>query len=165
MKFFFNSIKVHLLFLIVTLLIYSLTFANAVWAEIYSQGELENYGLDRFERLNPDSLLYLFKRVNEKVTLLFTKDEEKRSEYQSKLLDRRFKELTYIIKVGKTGFLEEAASRYMTLIGQMKKDGIYAISKERTKIYILVLEKMRDNYPSNTSYWLIIQQAIDTTRI
>jgi len=165
MKFFFNSIKNYLLLVIVTLIIYFFSPANSIYAEIYKESELKNYGLDRFERLNPDSLLYLFKRVNEKAIVFFIRDEEKQSEYYSKLLDKRFKELVYIINVEKTGFLEEAAGRYITLIGQMKRDGVYTISKERTKIYTFILEKLRDNYPSNTSYWLIIQQAIDTTRI
>ena len=161
----FKLNKYRLVLTFVALISYFFLFAGEIYPNMYLQNELKNYGFGGYEKLNPDSLLYIFKRVDEKVTYLLITDEKKKSEYYKKLLEKRYKELVYIINIEKTGFLEETASRYNSLTGEMRKNGIDSISKEEIKQRILILEKLRDNYHSNTPYWLIIQQAIDTTRL
>src|SRR4030042_5618265 len=157
--------KYRLVLTFVALIFYFFLFAGEIYPNMYLQNELKNYGFGGYEKLNPDSLLYIFKRVDEKVTYLLITDEKKKSEYYKKLLEKRYKELVYIINIEKTGFLEETASRYISLVEQMKSDDVYSLSNEEVKQRILILEKLRDNYPSNTPYWLIIQQAIDTTHL
>ncbi|SRR4030066_1144413 len=158
-----NKYRIILIFII--MLSYCFLFAGKIYPNMYSQNDMKNYGFGGYEKLNPDSLLYIFKRVDEKVDYFFINNKEKKSEYYKNILGKRYKELVYIINVEKTGFLEETASRYISLVEQMKSDDVYSLSNEEVKQRILILEKLRDNYPSNTPYWLIIQQAIDTTHL
>lgn len=154
-----------LTFLILFFQPYSQTFAK-ITNELVSKEELRSLGFTRYALINPNSLLYQFKRLSEEIRLMLifnNKDEER---YYGHLFDIRFKELIYIINSKKTGFLEETVNRYNVFTGKIKPyyKNIDTQSQNKINKYIGILEKLRDMYPANSSYWLSIQQAIDSTR-
>lgn len=133
---------------------------------LFTNSELSQMGFMGFEKVNPNLLIYPFKRFTEEVRLvLFLKsDDQKR--YRYKLLDNRFKELVYIINFQKTGFLPENVNRYYGYIGSLRKDFpiVEPEYKDQAKKYLSLLEILRDRNPANSAYWMSIQQAIDSTR-
>lgn len=140
---------------ILAFLPYSLALAKT--NELVYKGELQSIGFIDYESINPNSLLYQFKRLGEEVKLRLILDDNKKNIYQNHLLQVRFNELIFIINFQKTGFLAETVNRYNVFVGKTK-------SSQQVKKFIAVLEKLRDMYPANSSYWLSIQQAIDSTR-
>ncbi|KKR39601.1 MAG: hypothetical protein UT72_C0005G0017 [Candidatus Woesebacteria bacterium GW2011_GWB1_40_101] len=118
----------------------------------------------RFELINPDSKFYEVKRFGEKVRLsLITKFSGSGSEYLSILLDRRFREILYLVAKNQLGELENSLARYNTTAGILLE-----IPKEKRGIknietYKLEFARIRDLFPANSSFWLFTQSALDTT--
>ena len=121
----------------------------------------------QFESVNPGSPYYIFKRLKEAVTLNFlTFGEQNKAKYTEQLLDTRFKELIYGVETGKIGYLENIAGRYTNQGGTIieKYIKIDRNFKSQGERYLPVLARLRDHYPSNSAYWLMLQAAIDTTK-
>lgn len=133
---------------------------------LITQQELDSTGFTGYESVNPNLLIYPFKRIMEKIelTLLFNKKDQ--AKYQYTLLDKRFKELVFIINFKKTGFLEETVGRYNTHLGNLITNNKDLASNYNDKIssYSIVLKTLQDRYNSISAYRLLIQQAIDSTR-
>jgi hypothetical protein len=122
----------------------------------------ENFGLN-YEKLNPDSFLYPVKRLTENIWLK-TKTGDNKNRLMAFYTDRRFKELIYMFDKGKTGFYAEVVSRYNSFLGSSKTEfGDNNVVKNKQNEYLKILETLRDNYPANSSPWLLIQQTIDVT--
>lgn len=115
---------------------------------------LQSLGFNIYESINPDSLIYPFKRLGEKIRFLSPIN----------LLNTRFNELVYIANYQKSGFITEVANRYNTSIGQIKSGNAQLKDKGQIVKYLKILERLRDGYPANSSSWLILQQTLDTTR-
>lgn len=132
---------------------------------LVSQREMDSTGFTGYELINPNLLIYPFKQLVEKIELTLMLDNTARAKYQYALLDKRFKELVFIINSEKTSFLEEAVGRYNAHLGNLmisNKD--YAVNnKKKIFNYVMVLKNLQDRYNSISSYRLLIQQAIDTT--
>ena len=128
--------------------------------------ELKSAGFSRYELINPNLLIYPIKRLAERMetTLLFGKEDK--TKYQYNLLDKRFKELIFIINFKKTGFLEETVQRYNSQLGYLiiNNKNLAQDNKEKISNYIYVLKTLQDRYNSVSAYRLLIQQAIDSTR-
>lgn len=133
-------------------------------SELITQSELKMNGFVGYEKLNPDSLLYIFKRASEKLTLNFKKNESKKREYKTVVLQRRFRELVYIINTQKTGFLEETINRYGSYVGSLNIPSDVDLKREEIENKTNMLRKLRDRYPANSPYWLQVQQAVDITK-
>lgn len=155
---------------LVLILLLTLTYlkTDVVFAKQFlTEDELKNLGLTGYESINTDSPNYIFKRGLEEFKLRFLfPDKQKKAEYLSKLLDIRFKELVYMINNDQIGIFENTARRYNTFSGKIignYKD-LNPHLKEQTKNYVKILERLRDRYHSNSSYWLMVQETIDTTQ-
>jgi len=118
----------------------------------------------------PGSSSYLFKRLGEKVKWFFTFNQKSKFEYQKRLVETRLSELKSLVENDKTDQIEDAGQRFAYQVGiqtetvknndQYKKGVVELYSK-----YIPLLEKLRDHYPANKTYWLVLQQDIDTLNI
>jgi len=117
-----------------------------------------------FERINPDLLIYPFKRIYEKIRLKLIPDPQMKASYQCLILEKRFKELLYIALSEKTSFLPLVNQRYANSYTTYKKtyptSQCSSLNRDNRKI----LESLRDNYPANSAYWLIFQQTLDATK-
>lgn len=157
--------------LIVLLLISTLyvNFSTATYASNHTlvpKQELKSAGFNEYESINPNLLIFPVKQIIEKIELILIFNKEDKTKYQYTLLDKRFKELVFIINFKKTSFLTEAVGRYNTHLGNlMTSNKDFALNyKERISNYVKVLKTLQDRYDSISSYRLLIQQAIDTTR-
>lgn len=154
------------IFLFFIFLFNSFSTVVATEQKLLTEQELKLIGFTKYESINPDSLLYSFKRLGEQIQIFFIFNNIEKLRYPLRLLDTRFNELVYTVNLQKTGFLTEIISRYNTQVGRIKRDfkNIDSVDKDKLAQKIKILEVLRDRYPANSSYWLNIQQAIDTTR-
>lgn len=159
-------LKVIILFLLV-INIFNLT--GLVYAEdkyFLTELELKAAGITEFEKINPNLLIYPFKRLKENIKYVLIFNKQKKNEYLFDLLDIRFKELVYIINSDKIGFISFSADRFNTTIGQIKNRSIKLDERNNTKMrkYLKALERLRDRYHSGSASWEKIQQVVDTVR-
>lgn len=159
-------IKLIILLPLIFLVVSPLSQVMAKTQELVPREQLQSIGFTEYESINPNSLIYQLKRLGENVRLLFVLDDTSKKKYYTHLFEIRFIELIYIINFQKTGFLAETVNRYNVFIGKAKPYYKHFDPNSINKInkYIDILEKLRDMYPANSSYWLSIQQAIDSTR-
>lgn len=129
---------------------------------LFEESELSSMGYTGYESINPNSLAYPLKRIGEKIYPIFLSDE-KEQDYLKIIYDRRFRELVYIINTEKTGFFEETVNRHnTTLNGVNKNEDIVGLQND-LKTNVSILEIFRDRYPANSTYWMLVQHAIDST--
>ena len=124
------------------------------------------------ERFNPGSSVYPFKRLSEKIQskLIFSKVKNVR--YQGKLVERRLSEFNFIVKNKYLSSIEFSSQRFSAQAG-VYIDGLAKLENEKGvdatfqnfSKYIKLLEEMRDQFPANSSQWLLLQQNIDTLNI
>lgn len=160
----FITITVFLLFSVLYISTPSTIYASA--HTLITEQELSATGFSGYESVNTNLLIYPIKQIIEKIEFSLLSNEKDKEKYKYKLLDKRFKELVFIINFQKTSFLEEAVGRYNSHLGNLminNKDS--ALNYKNTLSgYINVLKNLQDRYDNISSYRLLIQQAIDTTR-
>ncbi len=125
------------------------------------------------ENVNPDnSSSYKVKRLKEKVTLIFKFSAKAKSAHLSKLLAKRMDELTYIVENKKMFYFEKATLRYSATAGQLS-EVIVAKSlkseagsaKEQMEAYIPQIEKLQENFSSDSAEWRFLQDDINSLKI
>lgn len=146
-----------------------INFAPTTYAgkqTLITQQELDETGFKEYESINPNFLIYPIKRIAEKIKLALLFNREEKAKYQYVLLDKRYKELVFIINFKKTGFLEETVLRYNSHLGNLIINNKDLASNYKDKIsnYPVVLKTLQDRYDSKSATRLLIQQAIETTR-
>ncbi len=122
--------------------------------------------------VSPNSFLYPIKRGWENFTESMTFSKNDKYEKSSELLKERLRELNYIVKNNKKSENQRASERYSYIAG-VSVDNLISL-KDKSKndemknlmnSHEEVLGGLRDRYPANSSYWLLIQQNIDTLNI
>lgn len=152
--------------LISILYIYNPSAVYALEHTLITEQELRSTGFSGYESVNPNLLIYPIKQIIEKIEFSLLSNEKDKEKYKYTLLDKRFKELVFIINFQKTSFLEEAVGRYNSNLGNLMINNKDSAStyKDTLSGYINVLKNLQDRYDNISSYRLLIQQAIDTTR-
>ncbi|MCS7092234.1 MAG: DUF5667 domain-containing protein [Patescibacteria group bacterium] len=152
------------LLIVVTIIIFSLS-SSAVIVDAKKSEEPFVY-----EQINPDSrLLYKYKRLKEKLYTAYLAKfrKEKLSQNYIELINRRFRELKYVVDKDKIDLLETVTSRYNSQIGEVTNIN----TNQETNINALqaileiqqeILPTLRDKYPANSAQWLLLQQTLDT---
>ncbi|OGE72407.1 hypothetical protein A3H40_04145 [Candidatus Daviesbacteria bacterium RIFCSPLOWO2_02_FULL_38_15] len=156
-----------IVFLFISILyIHSSGTSYALKHTLITEQELHSTGFTGYEPINPNLLIYPIKQITEKIELLLIFNKQDKEKYQYTILDKRFKELVFIINFKKTGFLEETVARYNANIGKLIKNNKDFSSNYKDKLseYIKILKTLQDRYDSISSYRLLIQYAIDTTK-
>lgn len=120
--------------------------------------------------INPGSFYYPFKRLIEKGREKIVFSESGRVSFYSSLLKTRLAELDYV--TGKKALSEiEASSQRFAYHAGILTESVIKTGKEKdnfSKIfgeYGEYLQTLRDRYPANSSYWLLIQHDINTLGI
>ena len=155
---------------LITFVVSSLLFINlstsalALDHTLITKQELKSSGFGEYESINPNLLIFPFKRISETVGLGLTFDKKSKIQCQYNLLNKRYKELVFIINFQKTGFLRESVNRYNSLLGKLILISKDDAPKEKLPIYINVLKNLQDRYNNESAYRLLIQEAIDSTR-
>ena len=122
--------------------------------------------------INPDKYLFFgVKRLVEKV-MIFTKlSKDSKTEYYKDLTLKRMAELKYVVENKLLGEVEQSSQRLSYQIGILS-DYLNANKTELTKrkqtisdllfSYKSVLENLRDKYPANSSYWMLVQHSMNS---
>lgn len=111
-------------------------------------------------------------RFKEKITLFFKFRSEDKLSFQQQLVEQRLGELDYVIKSGQGDFIEEVSSRYSAYVGRygeaiLSSNNITQKEQalEMFKNHPQILALMRDNFPANSSFWMLLQHDINTIQI
>lgn len=131
----------------------------------------ENFTLPK-SRVNPGSVIYSAKRFSENMLMKFNSSKEGRLNFYKKLMVTRLSELDYVAANKKLGEVEKSSQRFAYQVGILT-DYIVSEKMDKEKEGLLqsfeqykpILAKLRDVYPANTSYWMLLQQDIDTLNI
>ncbi len=126
----------------------------------------------KIESVNPDSFYYKFKRLWEKVQGKLAFSDESKINFQEKILDVRFSELYYVVKNKKLADFQTTTERFSYQAGILTEE---LMEKNKTtdkeklikefELLSRFLEKLRDEYSANSSYWMLIQHNINTLKI
>lgn len=119
-------------------------------------------------------LFYSFVRLSEKA-LIFTKiSKGAKVDYFNELIRKRLAELQYVVDNKYLGEVQQASQRLSYQIGilsdyininqsQLFKQKLEA--KDSLNSYNGFLATLRDKYPANSSYWMLIQHDINSIEI
>lgn len=154
--------------LITNLIFFSVFFAShcgLVYAQEVNQLELPKTAV------NPGSFYYPVKRLWEKgrEKLLFS--EQSKVTFHESLLKTRLAELNYVVEKNLLSVVQTSSERFAYQAGILSE----VIKKQTVKdregtiktfqSYNLLLEKLRDKYKANTSFWMLIQHDINSLNI
>lgn len=122
------------------------------------------------ESINPGSFYYSFKRLWEKglERLQFSK-QSKVHFYQSQMLTR-LAELKFVVENKILSEIQTSSQRFAYTAGILTNEVIKDnVDKKNTAEQFQnmqkILSKLRDNYPANSSYWMLVQHDINSLNI
>ena len=124
------------------------------------------------EVINPGSFYYSIKRLLEKGKEKFMFSNEAKKSFYELLLKTRLAELNFVVEKKFLSEVQQSSERFAyqagvltdELIKQNKANDKEKITKEFEK-YSKFLENLRDKYPANSAYWMLIQHDINTLSI
>lgn len=123
------------------------------------------------EKIIPGNSLYPMKRFWEKLRLTINFSEDSKIKFQKTLLIRRLSELNTLVEGGNKDQLEKASQRFSYEAGVLKQRTQKNPEKYKTEVLsqyetiVPFLENLRDRFKANSTYWLSLQQNIDTLNI
>lgn len=130
----------------------------------------EEYNLTEQKTL-PSTPSYSFKRVKEKGLMMIKVRSKSKFEYSELLLEKRLSELVSLVDVREPSLITGSSQRFSYQAGILAElnSKLKSSQKDNIKVrfddYKKILSELRDNYPANSAYWLLIQQNIDTINI
>lgn len=120
----------------------------------------------------PDAgFYYLFKRSQEKILEKFQFSNSSKLNFHKKLMLERLSELKYVAETKSLGLLQISSQRFSYEAGKVVEYAQDMTQEDKDDVknqfisYKPLLEKLRDIYPSNSSFWMLIQYDIDTLDI
>lgn len=120
--------------------------------------------------VKPGSRLFLYKRLWEKLEeeTLFLKSAK--LFYYHNQTNERFRELKYVVENKRLNDIERASYRFSYEAGKLSEFILsnnlsFEQNTQNFSQYIPLLENFRDDFPAQSSNWLLIQQDIDTLNI
>lgn len=122
------------------------------------------------QKVNPDSFVYPMKRLWEKFREKTIRKHETKVSYYEDIIEIRLSELGYVAKNKKIGQTQKASERFSYFSGVLTE---YLVEQEgadedknrlveKFKSYKEPLEELRDEFPANSSDWMLIAYAIDS---
>lgn len=124
------------------------------------------------EVINPGSFYYPFKRLWEKGKEKFIFSQNTKRLFYKSLLITRLSELNFIVENKFLSEVQQSSERFAYQAGILTEELVKQKNKEdKEKIikefeqYSKFLEKLRDKYEANTSFWMLIQHDINTLKI
>lgn len=121
--------------------------------------------------INPDNyLFYSIKRLIEKSTIFLKFTKDSKIDYYHSLINKRAAELKYVVELDLLSEIERATQRFSYQVGILSdyisntsdlKNRRQSIS-DFLKSYKGLLENLRDKYPANSSYWMLVQHSINS---
>lgn len=151
----------------VILLIIILVFLTNL-SLVYGQQEINLPSVS----IQPSMTYYPIKRLFEKLMEKFQFTNEAKEKYYEDLLQKRLAELKYIVDKAYLDQVERSTQRVSYQVGILTD---YAVDKklDNKKLQIkdlfkkdkVILEQLRDKYPANSSFWMLVQHSINSIDI
>ncbi len=119
--------------------------------------------------VTPDKyLVYSIKRLVEKGVILTKLSKASKADYYKELVNLRLSELKYVVDNKLLSEVERSTQRLSYQIGTLSdfiNQGL--INKKKSTGDFLIkyknlLENLRDQYPANSSYWMLVQHSINS---
>ncbi|MBI2596882.1 hypothetical protein HYW41_01885 [Candidatus Daviesbacteria bacterium] len=133
-----------------------------------SAQELEKINLPA-QVVNPGDFYYSAIRLWEKITERFQFNNDAKFRYSSSLIDKRVSELIFVIKDKRLDEVQRSSERLAYQVGVLTEFLIKQKSSQekeqlRAKIngFLPALSELRDAYPANSSYWMLVQHDINS---
>lgn len=121
--------------------------------------------------INPGSFYYPLKRLFEKGQEKILLNSQSKLDFYRSQLKTRLAELNYVVEKKILSEVQSASERFAYQAGILSE----VIKKQTVKdregtiktfqSYNLLLEKLRDKYKANTSFWMLIQHDINSLNI
>jgi hypothetical protein len=143
-----------------------IAFTSVFPAVVYSNDK-EAVDL-KVEKINPGSMYYPLKRFIEKTIYLFSFSNELKFEFSKSLVDSKMSELKYVIENDLRDQTQSSTERLAYFADQLASQASGQNKEKREEILIKLenyknlLGNLRDKYPANSSYWLLVQHDINT---
>ena len=120
----------------------------------------------------PGMTYYPVKRLGEKIFEKFQFTSESKEKYYEELVKKRMAELKYVVDKDLLDQIEKSSQRLSYQIGiltdyvtSQKMDNKKGKIIEMYNQYKILLEQLRDQYPANTSFWMLVQHVINSIDI
>ena len=135
-------------------------------------GKYEELNLPQ-QKINPDHIVYPAKRLWEKFREKTIRNHESKVNYYESLIEVRLSELAYIAKNKNIGQMQKAGERFSYFSGTLTeylldKEGVDEDKKrlkEKFADYKEPLGELRDEFPANSSDWMMVSYCIDSLEI
>lgn len=119
--------------------------------------------------VTPDSFYYPLKRLAEKIQVNFFINSDSKADFYKDLVQKRLAELKHVVDKDYLDQVERSTQRVSYQVGILTD---YMVSKkldkkksqmiDLLKIDKIILEQLRDKYPANSSFWMLIQHVINS---
>lgn len=152
--------KIFFSVFVILLLLYASPIIDAVEESIIFKNEL----------INPGSFYYSFKRLWEKGIEKLQFSKQSKINFHQSQLQTRLAELKYVVENRLLSEVQTSSERFAYQAGILTEELVRENkNKEKTvKEFQLIqkfLEKLRDKYPANTSFWMLVQHDINSLSI
>lgn len=125
--------------------------------------------------INPDKYLFFsIKRLTEKAIIFTRLSKDSKTDYYKYLILKRIAELKYVVENKLLGEVETSTQRLSYQVGILAdylNSNRTELSEQRQAIgnllqsYKGMLEDLRDKFPANSSYWMLVQHSINSIDI
>jgi len=123
-------------------------------------------------RIPPESFYYPIIRIIEKAQVNFYLNSDSKADFYKNLVQKRVAELKHVVDNSYLDQIERSSQRVSYQVGILtdyivsknlnsKKSSIIDLYKKDK----IILEKLRDKYPANSSFWMLIQHIINSIDI
>lgn len=120
--------------------------------------------------INPGSFYYPFKRLWEKGRERLSFSKQSKITFLKSQLRTRLAELEFVVEKKLLSEVQTSSQRFAYYAGVLTEELIKEDNNKKQTIeefnkFSKFLEKLRDNYPANSSFWMLVQHDINTLRI
>lgn len=156
-----NKLKLLIVVILLSLFLYP---SSLIYAD-------ENLDLPT-TRINPGNFYYNLKRLWEKGIGNLQFSKQSRITFLKSLLKTRLAELAYVVDKKLLSEVQQSTERFSyqagilsdKLVSQGKPEDKKKVIEDFGR-YAKFLEKLRDKYPANSSFWMLVQHDINTLNI
>ncbi len=123
------------------------------------------------ESVNPGSFYYPIKRLWEKGRARLLFNMQSKVEFNESLLKTRLIELNYVVERKLLSEVQTSSERFAYQAGILTEELVKGSQDKKEEAFkkfdqfSKMLEKLRDNYPANSSFWMLVQHDINTLKI
>ena len=132
--------------------------------------ELETLNLPT-QTINPGDFYYSPVRLLEKITEKLKFQQNDRFDYLSSLIDKRMSDLGFVVKNKRLGEIQRSSERLAYQVGTLTDLLIKEMNTEKKEnlnkkinSFSPALAELRDNFPANSSYWMLVQHDINSLK-